>query len=84
MTARAFYGVLNPRFAREQVAVLLALDLGANIGPALVEAAFAQGLLINAPRPDSLRFMPALNVGLAEIDRMLDVLDGLCRTARAA
>lgn len=64
--------------------LLLALDLGANIGPALVEAAFAQGLLINAPRPDSLRFMPALNVGLAEIDRMLDVLDGLCRTARAA
>ena len=64
--------------------LLLALDLGANIAPALVDSALAQGLLINAPRPDSLRFMPALNVSLAEIDRMLDVLDGLCRTARAA
>ena len=32
-------------------------------------------LLINAPRPDSLRFMPALNVTHAEIDQMIGVLD---------
>ena len=37
--------------------------------------AMEKGLLINAPRPDSLRFMPALNVTREEIDRMSGVLD---------
>jgi acetylornithine/N-succinyldiaminopimelate aminotransferase len=35
------------------------------------------GLLLNAPRPNLLRFMPALNVTRAEIDQMLAQLDGL-------
>jgi acetylornithine/N-succinyldiaminopimelate aminotransferase len=30
------------------------------------------GLLLNAPRPDTLRFMPALNVTPAEIDQMIE------------
>jgi acetylornithine/N-succinyldiaminopimelate aminotransferase len=33
------------------------------------------GLLLNAPRPDLLRFMPALNVTTAEIDQMIAMLD---------
>jgi acetylornithine/N-succinyldiaminopimelate aminotransferase len=33
--------------------------------------------LLNAPRPDSLRFMPALTVTGEEIDRMIDILDGV-------
>ena len=57
--------------------LLLALDLKAPIGAALVEAALDAGLLLNAPRPDSLRFMPALNLGEAEIDAMLEILDGV-------
>jgi acetylornithine/N-succinyldiaminopimelate aminotransferase len=41
-----------------------------------VEAeAFARGLLLNAPRPDALRFMPALTVAFSEIDQMIDILD---------
>ena len=32
------------------------------------------GLLLNAPRPELLRFMPALNVTRDEMDRMLDGL----------
>jgi acetylornithine/N-succinyldiaminopimelate aminotransferase len=32
-------------------------------------------LLINAPRPDSLRFMPALTVSDAEIAWMVEILD---------
>jgi len=35
------------------------------------------GLLINAPRPDSLRFMPALTVTNPEIDHMIGVLDSV-------
>lgn len=58
--------------------LLLALDLKAQAGPAIVAAALANGLLINAPRADSLRFMPALNVSLEEIDQMLALLDTVC------
>ena len=51
--------------------LLAALDLGGATGAAVVEAALANGLLVNSPRPECLRFMPALNVTHAEIDEML-------------
>ncbi len=51
--------------------LLAALDLGRPVGAAVVQAALANGLLVNAPRPECLRFMPALNVTHAEIDEML-------------
>ena len=58
--------------------LLLALDLKPRAdGIALVEKALAKGLLLNAPAPDALRFVPALNVSNAEIAEMLNVLDGL-------
>ena len=57
--------------------LLRALDLKADIAGAVVAAALAAGLLLNAPRPDSLRFMPALNVSHGEIDRMLEILDSV-------
>ena len=60
--------------------MLRALMLGRDIGPDLVERARdmqPQGLLINAPRPNLLRFMPALNISNAEIDLMLDMLRSL-------
>ena len=62
--------------------LLRALDLGAGTGGAVV--AYARddlqkhpgwentGLLLNSPRHDTLRFMPALNVTRAEIDRMIE------------
>jgi acetylornithine/N-succinyldiaminopimelate aminotransferase len=62
--------------------LLRALDLGAECGGRVV--AYARdglekhhgwentGLLLNAPRPDTLRFMPALNVTRPEIDRMIE------------
>ena len=51
--------------------LLAALDLGRPTGAAAVQAALANGLLVNSPRPGCLRFMPALNVTHAEIDEML-------------
>jgi len=57
--------------------LLLALDLKRDIAGAVVAQALERGLLLNAPRPDSLRFMPALTVSDAEIDRMSDILDGV-------
>ena len=60
--------------------LLRALKLGRPIGPKLVTAALKAepiGLLLNSPRPDLLRFMPALNVTHAEIDQMISMLDAL-------
>jgi acetylornithine/N-succinyldiaminopimelate aminotransferase len=55
--------------------LLLALSMPQPMAAGVVDAAFARGLLINAPRPDRLRFMPALNITLDEIEHMLTVLD---------
>ncbi|MES2048905.1 MAG: acetylornithine transaminase [Pseudomonadota bacterium] len=60
--------------------LLRALKLGSDIGGALVEAGRNMepvGVLLNSPRPDLLRFMPALNVSIAEIDQMISMLDEL-------
>ncbi|MBR7798756.1 acetylornithine transaminase [Undibacterium fentianense] len=57
--------------------LLRALKLGSDIGPRLVEVARDLepiGLLINSPRPNLLRFMPALNVSYEEIDTMISML----------
>ncbi|MCA1323168.1 acetylornithine transaminase [Herbaspirillum sp. alder98] len=57
--------------------LLRALQLGRDIGPQIVEAARNMepvGLLLNAPRPNLLRFMPALNVTNDEIDQMFAML----------
>ncbi len=55
--------------------LLVALDLKHDIGARVVELARDAGLLLNAPRPNLLRFMPALNVTKEEIDTMLSLLD---------
>jgi len=54
--------------------LLLAMELGREIGSAVVDAALARGLLVNSPRPAVLRFMPALIVSPAEIDEMIGIL----------
>lgn len=64
--------------------LLQALDLKREIGPAIVNDARNAGLLLNAPRPDSLRFMPALNVSAAEIGEMIEMLDGVLTRMGAA
>jgi acetylornithine/N-succinyldiaminopimelate aminotransferase len=57
--------------------LLVALDLGRDVGASIVDAARDAGLLLNSPRPATLRFMPALTVSAGEIDQMLGTLDGL-------
>ncbi len=64
--------------------LLRALKLGKPIGGKIVEIARdlePQGLLLNSPRPDLLRFMSALNVTTAEIDLMLALLSGVIAKA---
>jgi acetylornithine/N-succinyldiaminopimelate aminotransferase len=59
--------------------LLLALELRGLDAGKVARSAMDRGLLINAPRPDTLRFMPALNVSREEIDRMLLLLEGVLR-----
>jgi acetylornithine/N-succinyldiaminopimelate aminotransferase len=59
--------------------LLVALELGRDIGAAVVAAAMERGLLLNAPRPSVLRFMPSLTVTQDEVDRMIERLEAaLC------
>ena len=60
--------------------LLLALDLGRDIAGEIVTRARAAGLLLNAPRPHLLRFMPALNSTRGEIDEGMAVLAGILAT----
>ena len=62
--------------------LLHALMLGKDIGPKLVDLARdrdPEGLLINSPRPNLLRFMPALNVSDDEIRQMCNMLRELLK-----
>ena len=64
--------------------LLLALDLKMPIGAAIVAEAFAAVVLINSPQPDTLRFMPALNVTREEISAVVDCLDTVLTKVGAA
>jgi acetylornithine/N-succinyldiaminopimelate aminotransferase len=62
--------------------LLRALMLGKDIGGKLVELARErnpEGLLINSPRPNLLRFMPALNIADDEIRQMCNMLRELLK-----
>lgn len=54
--------------------LLLALEIPAGNATTIAAQAFAEGLLINAPRDTVLRFMPALNVSSEEIDQAIALL----------
>jgi acetylornithine/N-succinyldiaminopimelate aminotransferase len=64
--------------------LLLALDLRVPIAGSIVAQAFDDGVLLNAPQPDALRFMPALNVTREEIALMIDCLDTVLTKMGAA
>nr|WP_313658502.1 acetylornithine transaminase [Achromobacter ruhlandii] len=79
----AKYGMKGER----GMGLLRALVMDRDDGPAIVEAArnlTPNGLLLNAPRGNLLRFMPALNVTAEEIETMLTQLDGLIAAVRKA
>jgi acetylornithine/N-succinyldiaminopimelate aminotransferase len=62
--------------------LLRALQLGKDIGTEIVETARDMnpvGLLLNSPRPNLLRFMPALNVTKEEIDQMIAMLSDVLK-----
>jgi len=64
--------------------LLLALNLNHPISSSIAAQALEDGVLLNAPRPDTLRFMPALNVTRDEIASMTDCLDAILTRMGAA
>jgi acetylornithine/N-succinyldiaminopimelate aminotransferase len=64
--------------------LLLALDLKHPIGASIVAQALADGVLLNSPQPDALRFMPALNVTREEITELIESLDAILTKMGAA
>ncbi len=78
---------LSDRFGLGEVrgrGLLVALEVPAGNAVAIADAAFAGGLLVNAPRANVLRFMPALNVSREEIDLMSERLARALQDCRAA
>lgn len=76
---------LSAEFALGEVrgqGLLLALELGQDIGPEIVRRAREAGMLLNAPRPHCLRFMPALNTTPAEVEEGLGLLREVLATLR--
>ncbi|MBE9608104.1 acetylornithine transaminase [Chitinilyticum piscinae] len=68
---------LSREFALGEVrgsGMLWALELGRNTAPLIAAAAMDAGLLLNAPHPHCLRFMPPLNSSAAEIETGLSLL----------
>ncbi|HWT68514.1 MAG TPA: aminotransferase class III-fold pyridoxal phosphate-dependent enzyme [Pseudomonas sp.] len=65
---------LSHRYGHGQLrgqGLLWGLTLSDDCADAVVKAALHEGLLLNAPQPDCLRFTPALTVSKANIDEML-------------
>ncbi|EAR62413.1 acetylornithine/succinylornithine family transaminase [Neptuniibacter caesariensis] len=55
--------------------LLLAIDTGAYDAHQIAASAFRKQLLINAPRSNCIRLMPALNIGPEEIYKAMSVLE---------
>src|SRR3954452_23485330 len=64
--------------------LLVALDLKQDIGSKVADLARDDGLLLNSPRANLLRFMPALNLSQEEIDTMVATLEKALVRASAA
>ena len=56
--------------------LLLGAELAVPVAPAATAAALAGGLVVNAPRPDTIRLAPSLLVSEAEIDEAAVILAG--------
>ncbi|WP_324788694.1 acetylornithine transaminase [Streptomyces sp. H51] len=62
--------------------LLLGIVLTEPLAPQVRQAAQEAGILVNAPAPDVVRLMPALNLGDDEVDAFLRVLPGILDVAK--
>ncbi len=62
--------------------LLLGIVLTEPLAPKVQQAAQDAGFLVNAPAPDVVRLMPALNLGDDEVDALLQALPGILDVAK--
>jgi predicted acetylornithine/succinylornithine family transaminase len=55
--------------------LLIALEFSSDIAQSVLMACLDGGLLVNRLKPNTLRFMPPLNIGNEEVDEALGILD---------
>ena len=60
--------------------LLAAMEFESDISPQVLTAANEAGLLLNAPRPTTIRFMPPLTVTKEEIDQATELLGNALAT----
>ena len=55
--------------------LLLALELSSDIAGSVVKACLEDGLLLNAVKPNAVRFMPPLIIGERDVDEAIGILE---------
>lgn len=63
--------------------MLLAIEMSDNRAAAVIAETVANGLLLNAVRPNMIRFMPPLTTSKEEIDKAIEILDKALSTVPA-
>ncbi|HYI51960.1 MAG TPA: acetylornithine transaminase [Microbacterium sp.] len=64
--------------------LLLGIGLRHPVAKAIVAAAQEHGLIINAPNDETIRLVPALNIGDVEVDEFLELFTASLRTVEDA
>jgi acetylornithine/N-succinyldiaminopimelate aminotransferase len=59
--------------------LLIGMEMNKDISGDIVSKSLEQGLLINAVRPNMIRFMPPLNVSKQEVDVALNIIDSILK-----
>ena len=57
--------------------LLIALEFNSEIAEELGMACLGEGLLVNTVKPNALRFMPPLIITEKEVDKAIQVLEGV-------
>ena len=55
--------------------LLIGMEISKNKAPEVMKLCLEKGLLINAVRPNTLRFIPPLNVSEGEINKAVEILE---------
>ncbi|MDR1711832.1 MAG: acetylornithine transaminase [Propionibacteriaceae bacterium] len=62
--------------------LMLGIELRTPVAKALAQACLEAGVIVNAPRPDVVRILPALNITTEELDGFIDLLPKLFKAIR--
>ena len=68
------YGFINEVRGK---GLLIAMESDQDISAQMLTDCNAAGLLLNAPRPNAIRFMPPLNITSADVDECVEKLDSV-------